>query len=70
LVGIYTREVRLYTNVNVLYRVRNAQFDFKPSFEVREIVLADPASPPPGTGGGVRRRLAEIAGQMPQSLYW
>ncbi|HEY0283191.1 MAG TPA: NUDIX domain-containing protein [Rhizomicrobium sp.] len=69
-VGIFTRKVGLASNVIALYRVREARFDFKPSLEVREIVLADPASPPPGTAGGVRRRLAELTGQTPQSPYW
>jgi hypothetical protein len=58
------------TNVIALYRLREARFDFKPSLEIREIVLADPASPPPGTKAGVRRRLLELAGLAPQSPYW
>lgn len=70
LIGIYTRKTGLATNVNVLYRVREAKFAFKPSWEIREIVLADPASPPPGTAHGIRRRFAELTGKMPQTLYW
>ncbi|MGC9954043.1 MAG: NUDIX domain-containing protein [Rhizomicrobium sp.] len=69
-VGIFTRKIWPVTNVIALYRVREARFDFKPSLEVREIVLADPASPPLGTLSGVRRRLAELAGLAPQSPYW
>jgi 8-oxo-dGTP pyrophosphatase MutT (NUDIX family) len=69
-IGIFTRKAWPATNVIALYRVREARFDFKPNLEVREIVLADPASPPPGTLGSVRRRLAELAGQVPQSPYW
>jgi 8-oxo-dGTP pyrophosphatase MutT (NUDIX family) len=70
LFGIYTRKLGLATNVNVLYRVRDAQFDFKPTLEIRDIMLADPAAPPPDAASGVRRRLAELTGQMPQSPSW
>lgn len=69
-IGIYTRKAWPATNVIALYRVREARFTFKPNLEVREIVLADPASPPPGTVGSVRHRLAELTGQVPQSPYW
>jgi 8-oxo-dGTP pyrophosphatase MutT (NUDIX family) len=69
-VGIFIRKVWPVTNVIALYRLREARFDFKPSLEIREIVLADPASPPPGTKAGVRRRLLELAGLAPQSPYW
>ena len=70
LVGLFVRRLRLMTNFIALYRVREARFDFKPNLEIREIVLADPASPPPGTRPGVRRRLAELMGEAPQSLNW
>ncbi|MGA7673934.1 MAG: NUDIX domain-containing protein [Rhizomicrobium sp.] len=69
-IGIFTRKIWLATNVIALYRVREARFAFKPNFEIREIMLADPVSPPPGTHPGVRRRLAELAGSAPQSPYW
>jgi 8-oxo-dGTP pyrophosphatase MutT (NUDIX family) len=69
-VGIFTRKVWPVTNVIALYRVREARFDFKRNLEVREIVLADPASPPPGTKAGVRRRLLELAGLAPKGPYW
>jgi ADP-ribose pyrophosphatase YjhB (NUDIX family) len=69
-VGIFTRKVWLATNVIALYRVREARFDFKPNLEIREVVLAEPESPPPGTARGVRRRLAELTGQTPRSPYW
>jgi ADP-ribose pyrophosphatase YjhB (NUDIX family) len=69
-VGIFTRKVWPATSVVALYRVREARFDFKPNLEVREIVLADPALPPPDTSRGARRRLAELTRQMPQSPYW
>jgi 8-oxo-dGTP pyrophosphatase MutT (NUDIX family) len=69
-VGIFTRKVWPVTNVIALYRVREARFDFKRNLEVREIVLADPASPPPGTRAGVRRRLLELAGLASKGPYW
>ena len=70
LYGLYARKVGLVNNVIGLYRVRDAQFDFKPNLEVREVMLVDPAAPPPGTGAGARRRLAELAGQVPRSPRW
>ncbi len=68
--GLYAREVWPVINVIGLYRVRDAEFDFKPNLEVREILLADPAAPPAGTVRGARRRLAELAGQVPRSPHW
>jgi 8-oxo-dGTP pyrophosphatase MutT (NUDIX family) len=70
LVGLYTRKVFLVTNLIALYRVREAGFVFKPNFEVRELMLTDPAAPPPGTKQGVRRRLAELLGESPHDPYW
>ena len=70
LFGIYTRKLGLATNVNVLYLVRDVEFDFKPTLEIREIMFADPAAPPPDAASGARRRLAEFTGQIPQSHYW
>jgi 8-oxo-dGTP pyrophosphatase MutT (NUDIX family) len=49
-------------NVVVLYRVEQAKLDFRPSWEVREIVWADPAAPPPGLSPATARRLAELVG--------
>ena len=47
--GLYSRRAGWATNVVILYRLMNAEVDFKPNFEVREICFADPANPPPGT---------------------
>ena len=69
-IGIYTRKAWPATNVIALYRVREARFDFKPSLEIREIVLADPTSPPLGTLPGVRRRLLESTGAAPKDPFW
>jgi 8-oxo-dGTP pyrophosphatase MutT (NUDIX family) len=70
LFGLYTRKSVLATNVIALFRVRDAILSFKPNLEVREIVFADPAAPPPGTTPGVLRRLAELRGEAPQNPYW
>lgn len=70
LFGLYTRKSVLATNVIALFRVRDAILSFKPNLEVREIVFADPAAPPPGTAPGVLRRLAELRGEAPQNPYW
>ena len=70
LVGLYTRRVWWATNVNVVYRVPGAVFDFKPNFEISEIMLADPAAPPNDLTRGVRRRFAELTGQIPKGPYW
>lgn len=70
LLGLLTRRVGWTTNIVALYRVRDAVLDFKPNLEIREMVFADPASPPPGTTAGTRRRLAEIVGGERPSAYW
>jgi 8-oxo-dGTP pyrophosphatase MutT (NUDIX family) len=68
--GLYTRKVWRTTNVITLFRVRGAEIDFKPSLEIAEIVAIDPRLPPADTAPGTRRRLAEITGTAPVSLYW
>jgi ADP-ribose pyrophosphatase YjhB (NUDIX family) len=68
--GLFTRKVGWATNVVALYRVRDAVLDFKPNFEIREMMFADPKSPPSGTTAGTRRRLAEIVSGTAPSAYW
>ncbi len=70
LIGVFSRAAGWATNVVMLYRLTNAEVAFTPNFEVREILLADPADPPPGTSAGTRRRLAEYAGERPPSATW
>ena len=70
LVGVFSRRVGWVTNVIVLYRLTNADVAFTPNIEVREILFCDPASPPSGTSGGTRRRLAEFVSNAPPSAYW
>lgn len=69
-VGLFTRRSGWATNVIALYRLMNAEVDFHPNAEIREIIFADPANPPPGTGGGTARRLAEYVSQSPPSPFW
>jgi ADP-ribose pyrophosphatase YjhB (NUDIX family) len=70
LVGLFTRKLGFVTNVIALYRVRGAEFDFKPNVEIREIARIDPAAPPPDTTAGTRRRLAECAGRAAPVPFW
>lgn len=70
LVGVFTRRVLWATNLILLYRVREAVFVFKPSWEITGITLTDPASPPEGTSKGVRRRLLELIGEATPAPYW
>lgn len=67
---VFARKVGIVTNVIALYRVSNAELDFKPNFEIREIVHADPADPPPDTVAGARRRLAELVGEAAPNGRW
>jgi hypothetical protein len=48
----------------------NAQVEFRPNFEVREIKFIDPANPPAGTSEGTLRRLAEFSSETPPGPYW
>lgn len=70
LFGLYVRKHGFATNLITLYRVRSARFSFKPNWEIRALTEADPAAPPDGTTAATRRRLAEMAGNSPPSLYW
>lgn len=70
LVGVFTRKRFFVTNLILLYRVREARFVFRPSWEIRELKLADPADPPPGTHPGTRRRLLELMGEASPQAYW
>jgi 8-oxo-dGTP pyrophosphatase MutT (NUDIX family) len=70
LTGVFTRRLGWVTNVIALYHVRDAEIAFRPNFEIREIVYADPAALPPGTTASTRRRLAEHLGKAPPSPYW
>ncbi len=62
LVGMYARRHLWVGNMVVLYRIEDARLDFRPSWEIREIVWDDPAAPPPGLSPATARRLAELTG--------
>jgi 8-oxo-dGTP pyrophosphatase MutT (NUDIX family) len=70
LMGIYTRRSGWATNLIALYRLTNAEVEFRANREIREIVFVDPAAPPADTLAGVRRRLAEHLGTAPPSPFW
>ncbi len=70
LIGLYTRPMGWATNVIALYRVANAKAAFRPNFEIRAFVFADPAAPPPETTPGTRRRLAELVDGTPPNPFW
>lgn len=70
LIGVFSRRSGWVTNVVLLYRLANAEVDFTPNFEVREVQFVDPVNPPPGTTAGTRRRLAEFVNTAPPSLSW
>jgi ADP-ribose pyrophosphatase YjhB (NUDIX family) len=69
-IGVYSRKVAWFTNVNALYRLRNVRLQFQPNLEIREVLFCDPATPPDGTTPATRRRLAELTGKAPRSPYW
>ncbi len=57
-------------NLVALYRVRGAEFAFKPGLEIREAKFFAPDDLPPDTSPGVRRRLAEfVSGQAPSEEW-
>ncbi len=70
LLGVYMRRRLWVTNLILLYRVREAVFVFKPSWEIREVRLADPSHPPPGTGPAICRRLNELVGEAAATGRW
>lgn len=70
LFSLYTRNVGRTTNLIALYRMRDAEFEFKPNLEISDIARIDPHAPPPDTSPAARRRLEEFVGLAPVSPYW
>ncbi len=68
--GFYARKAGWVSAPVAFYRVDDARVNFRPNLEVRAICFADPLAPPPGTGRGSLRRLAELAGKAEISPYW
>lgn len=70
LLGLYVRKFGLITNQIALFRVTGGQVDFKPGWEIRDMIWADPADLPPDTAPGTRRRLAEFCGKAHINAAW
>jgi 8-oxo-dGTP pyrophosphatase MutT (NUDIX family) len=68
--GVYTRSWLWATNLILIYEVADAAFEFRPNWEIRELLLAAPDAPPPGTGPAIRRRLQELLGNAPRAERW
>lgn len=68
--GIYSRRAGWVTNVILLYRIDGAAVHFRPNWEVREMLFADPHRPPADTAPGTARRLAEFCGTAPPAPAW
>ncbi len=70
LFGFYVRRVGRHSDYIAFYAVRDVTYDFRPNREIAELCLADPASPPPDTSEGTRRRLAEFLGRATPNGEW
>ena len=70
LFGLYARKAGLASHVVALYRVTGAQIAFRPNWEIREILFADPAAPPAGTTQATARRLLELRGAAAPAHFW
>ncbi|HEY1710425.1 MAG TPA: NUDIX domain-containing protein [Rhizomicrobium sp.] len=68
--GQYVQPVRWITNIVSIYRLRDAEIEFHPNLEIRELMWADPHAPPDGMTPGTLRRLAEFTGKMAKSSKW
>ncbi|MEJ1967303.1 MAG: NUDIX domain-containing protein [Rhizomicrobium sp.] len=69
-VGLFTHRAGWATNLIALYRLTNAEVEFRPNAEISEIMFVDPADPPAGTSSGSVRRLAEYLAGAPPNPYW
>ena len=67
--GLYSRKAGWATNLIALYTVRDGITDFRPNWEIREMLFAPLDAPPPGTTPGTLRRLAELGG-APRGDIW
>jgi 8-oxo-dGTP pyrophosphatase MutT (NUDIX family) len=68
--GFYARKAGWVSAPVAFYRVDDGKVNFRPNLEIRAICFANPSAPPPGTGRGSQRRLAELSGQAEISPYW
>jgi ADP-ribose pyrophosphatase YjhB (NUDIX family) len=69
-VSLYTRKAGWATNVIALYRLNDIEIAFKRSMEIREAIFVNPECLPTDTAAGTRRRISEVIGGLPTSLYW
>ena len=67
---LYSRKAGWATNVIALYRVEGGAVSFRPNWEVRAVLFADPHHPPEGTTLATRRRLKELVDGVPVSDHW
>jgi ADP-ribose pyrophosphatase YjhB (NUDIX family) len=70
LIRPYTRKGGWATNVVLLYRVRDAEIDFKPNLEIREAAFFAPDALPEGVTPATRLRIEETIGDRPASPHW
>jgi 8-oxo-dGTP pyrophosphatase MutT (NUDIX family) len=68
--GLYSRKAGWATNLIALYTVRGGAVNFRPNWEVREILFAELDAPPDGATPGTLRRLAELGGLAPRGDIW
>ena len=68
--ALYRQKVGWIDNVTALYRLADAEVDFKKSLEIRELLWCDPQQPPQGTTLATVRRLSELVGDRPRSADW
>ena len=68
--GLYSRRAGWVTNLIALYTVRGGAVDFRPNWEVRDILFADLDAPPDGATPGTLRRLAELGGVAARGDIW
>lgn len=47
---VYTYKAGLVTCINILYRINEAHYDFKPNWEIRAVCFVDPDNPPEDVG--------------------
>jgi ADP-ribose pyrophosphatase YjhB (NUDIX family) len=68
--ALYSRKAGWVTNVIALYRVEGGAVSFRPNWEVRAVLFADPHHPPEGTTAATRRRLKELVEGISASEHW
>jgi ADP-ribose pyrophosphatase YjhB (NUDIX family) len=70
LFGLYSRKAGFLTHITALYVIEGGVVDFRPNWEVRDVLWAAPEAPPPGIAPSTLRRLAELAAGAQQRPDW